>query len=58
MLFNDCALERISFRPSNINAYSHKLFHLAIGALFALKRKLMLEKELAKIDGQMTLLIQ
>jgi len=31
---------------------------LAIGALFALKRKLMLEKELAKIDGQMTLLIQ
>ena len=29
-----------------------------IGALFALKRKKMLEKEVAKLDGQMTLLEQ
>jgi hypothetical protein len=30
----------------------------AIGAIFALKRKKMLEKEVAKLDGQMTLLEQ
>ena len=29
-----------------------------IGAIFALKRKKMLEKEVAKLDGQMTLLEQ
>ena len=31
---------------------------LHIGALFSLKRKKMLEKEVAKLDGQMTLLEQ
>jgi hypothetical protein len=31
---------------------------LDIGALFSLKRKKMLEKEVAKLDGQMTLLEQ